>query len=263
MNALLKNQQIYTIRERIQRARDQVARNPKADYAFNRGPDYAKNLLAYSPEKLAQLPKECTNRFIGVGNPLSLGNIFRGETVVDHSCGCGMDLFLAAQRLGDTGALIGVEMSDSMRDCASVSAELMNLQNVSIRKGVIESLPVEDKSVDVLISNGAINYSLDKEKAILEILRVLKPGGRVYLSAVVTQYTLPETLLNHDAVWLSGLANASHEDHLLAELNHVGLDQVAIVRRFDCFSDSQIKQDLPQDLFAYSVNLYACKPNRL
>jgi SAM-dependent methyltransferase len=170
---------------------DRVARAPTGNFHFHRGPEYACRMLRYNPDELATIPAECTTSFAGVGNPHRIGPIEPGETVLDIGCGAGMDLILAARRTGASGQAIGVDMTPSMLELAKRAALKAGVwENVEIRRGLAEELPVTSESVDVAISNGVLNLSSDKEHAFGEVYRVLRPGGRFYLSDVVVQREL-------------------------------------------------------------------------
>lgn len=170
---------------------DRVAREPGGNFHFHRGPQYAAGMLRYDAQELASVPEDSTAAFAGVGNPQRIGPIEPGETVLDVGCGGGMDLLLAAKRTGAQGRVIGVDMTPAMIERAKRSAIKAGLwENVDIRRGAAEELPVESDSIDVVISNGVLNLSPDKTRAFAEIYRVLRPGGRLYLADVVVQREL-------------------------------------------------------------------------
>jgi arsenite methyltransferase len=182
---------IASLRKQVSQTYDRVAREPKGNFHFHRGPEYACRMLRYDAEELVTIPAESTARFAGVGNPHRIGPIEPGETVLDIGCGAGMDLLLAARCTGPSGKAIGVDMTPSMLELAKRGALKAGLwENIEVRRGMAEELPVANESVDVVISNGVLNLSPDKDRAFGEIYRVLRPGGRLYLADVVVQREL-------------------------------------------------------------------------
>lgn len=178
-----------------------VAAEPGGDFHFHRGPAYAAELLGYDAAELALLPAESTAAFAGVSNPLAIAPLATGETVVDIGSGAGMDLMLAARRVGPAGRAIGVDMTPAMIERARASAETIGLDHLEIRQGDAQALPIDDASVDVVISNGVINLTTDKVEAFSEIFRILKPGGRLQLGDIVVESELSEGIRRDVDLW--------------------------------------------------------------
>jgi SAM-dependent methyltransferase len=179
------------LRQLVRAEYDRVAREPGANFHFHRGSHYAAQTLGYDAHELALIPEHSTAAFAGVGNPQRIGSIEPGETILDVGCGAGMDLLLAARRTGPTGRAIGVDMTPAMIERAKRAAVKAGLwENIEIRRGMAEELPVDSDSIDVVISNGVLNLSADKLRSFGEIYRVLRPGGRFYLADVVVQREL-------------------------------------------------------------------------
>lgn len=156
--------------------------------------------LDYTKEDLSLAPGEA-NLGLGCGNPLSRADLKPGETVLDLGSGAGFDAFLAAGRVGKTGRVIGVDMTQEMVQKARANAEKLNVTNVDFRLGEIEKLPVRDLSVDVVISNCVINLSPDKSAVFGEIYRTLKPGGRIIISDVLRSGTIPQEIRDNPAAY--------------------------------------------------------------
>ncbi len=191
----------HRLREEVSAIYSRVASDPAGDFHFHRGPNYAARYLGYDARELAALPASATAAFAGVGNPHTIGPIRVGETLLDIGCGAGMDLLLAAKRVGPSGHAIGVDMTPEMRACALASAQAAGLTNVEVRAGDAESLPVEDADMDVVISNGALNLVPDKRKAYAEIARVLRPGGRFLLADIAVEVELDEDTRSDIDLW--------------------------------------------------------------
>ena len=192
---------IATLRAEILTMYSRVAASPGDEFHFHRGPDYAVNVLGYDPTELDALPRTITSSFAGVGNPHSIAQTAKGAVVLDVGCGAGTDLLLAARRVGPSGRAIGVDMTDAMRQRAIAGALECALVNVDVREGDATHLPVDDSSIDVVISNGVLNLVPDKERAITEIARVLKPGGRAQIADIVIGKELPESALRDIDLW--------------------------------------------------------------
>jgi arsenite methyltransferase len=178
-----------------------VAEDPSGDFHFHRGATYAAELLGYDAAELAALPAESPASFAGVANPHAIVPIRSGETVLDIGCGAGMDLLIAARRVGPSGRAIGVDMTPAMAARARASARAADLANVEVRIGDALDLPIDDASIDVVISNGVINLTPDKEKAYAEIFRVLRPGGRLQLGDIIVASELSEDIRGNIDLW--------------------------------------------------------------
>jgi SAM-dependent methyltransferase len=178
-----------------------VADDPSGDFHFHRGADYAASLLGYDAAELAMIPATTTASFAGVGNPHCVAPIEAGETLIDIGCGAGTDLLLAARRVGPRGKAIGVDMTPAMAERARAGAREMGLDHVEIRVGDALELPIESGTVDVVISNGVINLTPDKDRAYAEAFRVLKPGGRFQLADIIVANELSEKIRNDIDLW--------------------------------------------------------------
>ena len=189
------------LRSEVSNIYSRVAAEPGGQFHFHRGPGYAAEFLGYDRAELAALPAEVTAPFAGIANPQRIGPLRPGETVLDIGCGAGMDLLLAGRRVGSTGRAIGVDMTDAMVERAQTSAGVLGLVHVDVRKGDATSLPVDDASIDVVISNGVINLVPEKQRAFDEIDRVLKPGGRLHLADILLDEELSEDARSNIDLW--------------------------------------------------------------
>jgi ubiquinone/menaquinone biosynthesis C-methylase UbiE len=166
---------------------------------------------------------------LGCGNPVALASLKEGEVVLDLGSGPGMDCFLAATRVGQKGKVIGVDMTPDMLDRARSNAAKGDYTNVEFRLGEIENLPMADNSVDVVISNCVINLSPDKPRVFSEIYRVLKPGGRLMVSDIVTEKELPESVKNSSEAYCSCIAGAALKSDYLRTIAKAGFKDITIV----------------------------------
>jgi SAM-dependent methyltransferase len=192
---------VAALRTEVQSIYARVAAEPGGAFHFHRGPEYATARLGYDHRELAALPVEVTASFAGVGNPHAIERISEGSVVLDIGCGAGTDLLLAARRVGPAGHAIGVDMTEAMRRRAAAGAAACGLANVEVRDGDATALPLPDQSVDVVISNGVLNLVPDKPRALAEIARVLKPGGRVQIADIVLGQSLSDEALHDIDLW--------------------------------------------------------------
>jgi ubiquinone/menaquinone biosynthesis C-methylase UbiE len=212
---------------------------------------------------------------LGCGNPTGLAGLKPGEVVLDLGSGGGLDVFLAAEKVGPTGRAIGVDMTAEMVDLARQNARKIGATNVEFRLGEIEALPLADQSVDVILSNCVINLSPDKDAVFREAFRVLRPGGRVTISDIVTNGPLPEPVRRSVTAWAGCVAGALEEQEYLTRLRAAGFADVRVVERHTYFTGElagspdfvELTRDLAPDdvarladLAVSSITVVAHKP---
>jgi arsenite methyltransferase len=178
----------------------EVAKTPEKGFHFHTGKPLAM-MLGYPEEAVDALPSGTVESFAGTGNPFSMGDMHSGETVLDVGCGAGFDTIIAARQIGESGRVISVDMTPAMLEKAQAGARQAGAGNIDFRKGLAEALPVEDESVDVVISNGVINLCPDKMAAMQEIYRTLKPGGRIQIGDIVVHKEVPEDAKSDIDLW--------------------------------------------------------------
>jgi len=185
--------------------------------------------IGYTEDEVALIPPEAVAIGMGCGNPAGLADISEGEVVLDLGSGGGVDVFLAACRVGKSGRVIGVDMTDEMIETAGAIAEKHGYGNVEFRKGDIEKLPVEDDSIDLAISNCVVNLASDKFAVFREVSRVLKPGGRFVISDLVTDGPLPDDVRRSFEAWADCIAGALERQEYLDTIKRAGFEEVAVI----------------------------------
>ena len=219
------------VRDRVSQAYGQAVSSPGTGCCGSREQKgVAVKVAGYGREELAALPEEAVVNSFGCGNPLAFAGVGEGDTVLDLGSGAGIDILLAAGKVGPTGKVIGVDMTDEMIAKARTAIEAAGAGNVEVRKGLIEDLPVETNSVDWVISNCVINLSPEKERVFGEIARVLKPGGRMRVSDIVVE-RLPGWLRLIPGVYNSCVGGAISEEEYVAGLQRAGLEGVQVDER--------------------------------
>lgn len=184
--------------------------------------------IGYSAEELLSVP-EGANLGLGCGNPLAFASVKEGETVIDLGSGAGFDCFLAANRVGKNGRVIGVDMTSGMIDKARENARKDGYENVEFRLGEIENLPIADNSADIVISNCVITLSPDKKRVFQEVYRVLKPGGRLMVLDIVLLRELPEAVKNSIEAYVECLAGAVMKGDYINTVKEAGFQDVKIM----------------------------------
>lgn len=207
------------------------------------------NAFGYSNEELASIPAEA-NMGLSCGNPIAMASIKEGETVVDLGAGGGLDVFLASKKVGPSGRAIGIDMTGDMVSLARKNAEQGGYDNVKFYLSEIEAMPLPDSSVDCVVSNCVLNLCTDKDAALEEIYRILKPGGRLAISDIALKKALPESVASEVAAWTGCIAGALSIEDNRAKLSAAGFGNVDI-------------QDARSDLNAYRDGGHAvcCGPD--
>ena len=205
-------------------------------------------IAGYDATDIDDLPAEAVTNSLGCGNPLAFANVRPGDVVLDLGAGAGIDVVLAARKVGPTGRAIGVDMTDEMITRARAAIADADLTNAEVRKGLIEDLPVEDDSVDWIISNCVINLSPEKPRVFAEMMRVLKPGGRLLVSDVIAE-NLPENLREDLKLYACCVAGALSESGYRAGLMQAGFVDIEIHKRLE-LSAAQVTQIVENELSA-------------
>lgn len=224
----------------------------------------------YNADDLISLPEDVTGLSLGCGDPVTLASLKEGQTVLDLGSGGGIDCFLAGKKVGPNGHVIGVDMTPEMLDRARANRLKVGAENVEFRLGEIEHLPVSDGSVDVVISNCVINLSTDKPQVLREILRVLKPGGRMAVSDIVTSGDLPEAVKQSMSAWAGCIAGALDADEMTAMMKTTGFTNITLKPVFfseemvdDAIKQANVSVQLDKAVLSksiFSANISAEKP---
>ena len=236
-----------------------VAENPHGEFHFEMGRVLAER-LGYPTADLDRIPAEAIASFAGVGHYFHLADIKSGETVIDLGSGSGMDTFIAALHVGARGEVIGVDMTDEQRAKAERLRDAHGFPNINYLKGYIEEVPLRDESADAVISNGVINLATDKAKVFREAARLLKSGGRLAISDIVTEVPLPESIVCNSTLWAACIGGAAQQDNYRGLIEAAGL-RVATVednRAYAFISDNA--RGASKKYGVKSVSILATKP---
>jgi arsenite methyltransferase len=216
------------LEEKVQRMYRAVATEPRGAYHFELGRSLAER-LGYPADVLDELPAGAVESFAGVGYFFDLAELRPGESVVDLGSGSGMDVFFACTRVGPQGRVLGVDFTDEQLSKAWTLAQPAGFDQAEFRAARIERLPVDDETVDCVISNGAINLSPEKEAVFAEAARVLRPGGRLTIADIVSEHQFKESIVCDADLWASCIAGAAQEDTYRQAIEAAGL-QVKDIR---------------------------------
>jgi len=250
------------LRGKVQRMYEEVARKPKdGRFHFEIGRELAER-LGYPPIDLDRIPSSASDSFAGVGYYFDLAALQHGERVVDLGSGSGMDTFIAAQHVGSTGSVIGVDMTDAQREKAEALAHADRFTQVRFQAGLIEDLPVGDGEADCVISNGVINLCPDKTKVFADAARVLRSGGRLAIADIVTDVQLPENVVCNSTLWAACIGGAAQQDSYRAAIESAGF-RILVVRNNNAYGFlSTSAQNASRQYGVKSVSLLAIKDAR-
>jgi ubiquinone/menaquinone biosynthesis C-methylase UbiE len=234
-----------------------VALHPEVTYHFEMGRALAEK-LGYPVSVLNNIPASAIASFAGVGYYFDLLQLQKGENVVDLGSGSGMDVFFAAQQVGEIGEVIGIDMTPEQLKKAENLSQQYDFKQVIFRNSYIESVPVVSKSIDAVISNGVINLSSEKEKVFREAARVLKRGGRLALSDIVTTVKLPENISCNVTLWAACIGGAMQKDEYLTLIEEAGMKVVEVKENpYEFLSNSA--KGATKDYGIKSISLLAIK----
>ena len=212
----------------------------------------------YGADQTGQLPETAVLASLGCGNPTALARLSPGEIVLDLGSGGGIDVLLSARRVGPTGKAYGLDMTDEMLALAEENKRKAGVANVEFLKGQIESIPLPDNSVDVIISNCVINLSANKDRVLREAFRVLKPGGRLAVSDVVTKGAMPPEIRKNVLLWVGCVAGALEENEYRGKLAAAGFEQIDVeptrIYRIDDAREFLSGQGIDVDAIASEVD---------
>ena len=214
--------------------------------------------VGYSDEEMKSVP-DGANLGLGCGNPVALASLKEGEVVLDLGSGAGFDCFLAANKVGKKGKVIGVDMTPEMLEKARANARKGNYDNVEFRLGEIEYLPVGNNQIDIIISNCVINLSPDKGQVFREAFRVLKPGGRLMVSDIVLLKELPEAIMTSVTAYVGCLSGALLKQNYLSEIKNAGFEKIDVIAEdgfdVDLMFNDPTAQNVIKDLKISTVEL--------
>lgn len=255
---LTKKVDAAELEQKVKKMYSDVALNPKGEYHFEMGRGLAEK-LGYDKKDLDRIPAAAIDSFAGVGYYFDMAAIQEGETVLDLGSGSGMDVFVAALKAGSTGQVSGVDMTDEQLIKSETLRKEYKLESISFHKTYIEKLPFADASFDVVISNGVINLSPDKEKVFVEVARVLKPNGRMIIADIVTEKQLPENVVCNSTLWAACIGGAMQQDEYQNAIENAGME-ILVVRNNDAYGFiSKSAQGASKDYGVKSVSLFAEK----
>lgn len=236
-----------------------VATDPAEEYHFEMGRPIAER-VGYPSGQLDRVPGEALESFAGVGYHIGLAELESGDEVLDLGSGSGADAFVAAQHVGETGSVTGIDMTDEQIRKARTLRDESGLDQVDFEHGYIEDLPFEDATFDVVISNGVINLSPDKEQVFAEARRVLKPGGRLAIADIISEELMPQSIKSDEELWAACIGGAEQIDRYTSIVEAAGFELVELQENDEYEFISERAEDACQKYGVKSVTLVARRP---
>ena len=246
------------LERRVKDMYTQVALEPQARYHFEMGREMASR-LGYTKEELDAAPAASIESFAGVGYYFGLANLRAGEHVVDLGSGSGMDSFIAAHKVGVNGQVTGIDMTDAQLAKAERLGQEHAFRSVHFRRAFIDATGLSDRCCDVVISNGVINLSPDKDAVFREAARLLRPGGRLALADIVTGVPLPETVSCDATLWAACIGGAMQRDAYVEAIEHAGFTVTTMASNDEYHFLSKSAQNATRDYGVHSVSLLAMR----
>ena len=259
-NTYTKKVDTAELEQKVKSMYKDVALNPEGEYHFEMGRGLAEK-LGYEKSDLDRIPAAAIESFAGVGYYFDSANLKEGENVLDLGSGSGMDVFVAALKVGNAGHVTGVDMTEEQLEKSERLKEENNFENISFQKSYVETLPFADESFDAVISNGVINLSPNKEKVFAEIARVLKSKGKMAIADIVTEIQLPENIVCDSKLWASCIGGASQEDDYRKAIEHSGMEILSMKTNKAYSFISKSAKGASKDYGVKSVSLFAKKNN--
>lgn len=256
----IQNVDTSALEQKVKKMYKDVAERPKDEFHFEMGREMAER-LGYPAETLDTIPADAIDSFAGVGYYFHYADLQEGESVVDLGSGSGMDTFFAARKVGKTGSVVGIDMTDEQLSKANTLRDSSDLSNVSYTKSYIQDTPCESESFDAVISNGVVNLAPNKVDVFKEAARLLKPGGRLVLADIVTETRLPEGITCNATLWAACIGGALQQDDYLNSIREAGfiIEQVRDNPEYHFISDSA--QGATKTYGVKSISLLARKPD--
>lgn len=245
----------------VRRMYEEVATCPTKTFHFPTGRD-ACLYVGYPEDELDALPASAVESFAGVGYPFQAGIIAKGDTVVDIGSGSGVDVLIAAKEAGDSGRVVGIDMTPTMIEKARATLRTAGVDHAEIVEANAEDLPLDDASVDVVTSNGVINLVPEKDRAFRELIRIVKPGGRIQIADIVLAKPVSTKSKSNPQLWAECIVGAEPEEEYVALIREAGFEDVVVIDRLDYFARSanDSTRRVAGDLGAHTVVITAVRP---